>query len=470
MEARTITLRPTYKQHLAYESMKNHDQTFFGGGAGSGKSWLICESRFKNAIQYPGYKSFIGREELKRLMGSTYLTFIKVSKYHGIPPNTLWKLNGQYNYIEFTNGSRIDLLDLKFLPSDPLYERFGSMEYTDGAIEEAGEVDFRAYDVLKSRIGRHLNEELGLKPTLLITGNPKKNWTYREFYLPWKKGLLSAEKNFITSRYVDNPYTAASYGKNLSQISDAVTRSRLMDGNWEYDEDKTALLSYDEIVEIFTHKGTSGARYMTIDPAFGGKDELVLFIWNGYIVEKYITLPKVDHDNLIQLITMTANDNLIPKRNIITDAAGEGAYIPKFIRGIRGFLGAASPLKDERAYHDELQRPYFANLRSQCIWEFAQLIKEGKVEVQIKDPSIQEKIIEELQQWKTESVDDDIKIKIISKDEIRENIGRSTDWTDALYERVYFDLHTDKPVVPPTDEEIMRQAVVDQDFDKFSVF
>ena len=156
-----VNLTPTYKQHLAWEGLRNYNKVYFGGGAGSGKSWWLCETRLINCLRYPGYKSFIGREELKRLMTSTFITWCKVCKHHGIPA-AMWKLNGQYNYIEFTNGSRVDLLDLKYLPSDPLFERFGSLEYSDGAIEEAGEIHFLAYDVQKSRIGRHLNDEFNI--------------------------------------------------------------------------------------------------------------------------------------------------------------------------------------------------------------------------------------------------------------------------------------------------------------------
>ena len=96
---------------------------------------------------------------------------IKVCKQFGI---INWKKNGQYNYIEFTNDSRIDLLDLKYLPSDPFYERYGSVEFTSGWIEEAGEVNFGAYDTLKSRIGRQLNEKYKIQSKLFVTLNPKK--------------------------------------------------------------------------------------------------------------------------------------------------------------------------------------------------------------------------------------------------------------------------------------------------------
>jgi len=113
-----IRLKPTHKQYEAWLALENHNIVFLGGGAGGGKSWWLCETRLVNAYRYPGYKSFIGREELKRLMASTFLTWCKVCKYHNIPQDD-WKLNGQYNYIEFKNGSRIDLLDLKYLPSDP---------------------------------------------------------------------------------------------------------------------------------------------------------------------------------------------------------------------------------------------------------------------------------------------------------------------------------------------------------------
>ena len=117
-------INPTPKQHEAWEALKKYTNVLFGGGAGGGKSWWLCETRLVNCYLYPGYKSFIAREELKRLMASTYLTWCKVCAFHGIPKDE-WFLNGQYSYIEFRNGSRIDLLDLKYLPSDPFYERFG---------------------------------------------------------------------------------------------------------------------------------------------------------------------------------------------------------------------------------------------------------------------------------------------------------------------------------------------------------
>ena len=150
------TIKPLPKQHLAYEALKDTvvKYVFFGGGAGGGKSWLGAEWLITNCYFFPGSRWFIGRKELTRLMKTSFITFQKVCKYHKIP-NDDWKFNGKYNYIEFKNGSVIDFLDVMLKPSDPLYERFGSSEYTGGWLEEVGEIEFKAFDVLKSRIGRH---------------------------------------------------------------------------------------------------------------------------------------------------------------------------------------------------------------------------------------------------------------------------------------------------------------------------
>lgn len=208
----------------------------FGGGAGGGKSWLGCEYLLTQCVRFPRTKWFLAREELKRIMTTSFVTWSKVCAHHGIPAD-MWKLNGQYNYIEFTNGSRIDLLDCKLLPTDPMYERFGSSEYTGGFMEEAGEISFMAFDVLKSRVGRHMNKEYNLLPKILITANPNKGWLHKEVYLPWKNGELRKEYKFVQALYMDNPYTAEEYGQSLNEIKNPTILKRLRDGDWQYSDD-----------------------------------------------------------------------------------------------------------------------------------------------------------------------------------------------------------------------------------------
>ena len=430
-----ITLKPTYKQHLAYEALRDDkiDTLFFGGGAGGGKSWWLCESRLEKALRFPGYKSFIGREELKRLMQSTYLTFKKVCQYHKIPEGT-YKLNGQYNYIDFENGSRIDLLDLKFLPSDPLYERFGSLEYTDGAIEEAGEVNFLAYDVLKSRVGRHMNDEFKLNPTIAITGNPKKNWTYTEFYKPFRDEILKPSIVFIQSLFGDNKYTAESYKKQLSQISDKATKQRLMFGNWEYDDDPTALMTFDNISDIFTNSVEENKnKYITADIARFGRDKTVIKVWKGLECYLIKTFSKQGLDVTTEEIKKLERDENVPRSHIIVDEDGVGGGVLDNLSGAKGFVNNSVPISGRI-------KENYQHLKAQCTYLMADYVNGHKISITNCPADIKELIIEELEQVKSKDADKDGKRKIIGKDEIKESIGRSPDYSDNIMMRMWFEL------------------------------
>lgn len=118
-------------------------------------------------------------------MNSTFVTWSKVCTHHGIPRDD-WTLDGKYNVIRFKNGSTIDLLDVSYKPTDPLYERFGSTEYSHGFGEEVGEWHFLAFDVLKSRIGRHKviveGKDITPPPKFGLSANPSKGWARRVFY------------------------------------------------------------------------------------------------------------------------------------------------------------------------------------------------------------------------------------------------------------------------------------------------
>lgn len=433
-----ITLRPTFKQHLAYEALKNPkiDTVFFGGGAGGGKSWWLCESRLVNALTYPGYKSYIGRKELKRLMQSTYLTWNKVCKFHGIPQDC-WKLNGQYNYIEFQNGSRIDLLDLNFNPSDPLYERFGSLEYTDGAIEESGEVEFLAYDVLKSRGGRHMNKEFCLRPTIAITGNPKKNWTYTKFYQPFKKKELSEHIAFIQALFRDNEFTAEEYGKQLASIEDKATKQRLMFGNWEYDDDPATLMNFDAIADLFTNNVQEGGKkYLIADIARYGRDRIAIWVWEGLIARKLYVFQKQGIDVTSNEIKKIAMEFHIPYSQILIDEDGIGGGVVDILRGVKGFVANTPPFDNLITHQPE----NYQNLKAQCSYKLAELVNNHSIRVEIEDETLKEELIAELEQIKSKDADKDGKKKIVPKEEIKEILGHSPDLSDTLMMRMYFEL------------------------------
>lgn len=461
------TIRPTHKQHLAYEALRDplKQFVFFGGGAGGGKSWLGCEWEITNAYFYPGIKSFIGREELKRLMTSSFVTFMKVCKFHQIPRED-WLLNSKYNFIEFRNGSRIDLLDLKHLPTDPFFERLGSLEYTNGWIEEAGEINFGAFDVLKSRVGRHMNKEYGLSPKILSTCNPKKNWVYSTVYKPFKEGRLPSEYAFIQSLYRDNPHTADEYEKQLQSITDKVTKARLKDGIWEYDADPGTLINYEAMVDLFTNTvDESDDRYLIADVARFGADKIVIYLFHGLKLAKIYIYKKQGVDQTALTIRDIAKLERVPYSHILIDEDGVGGGVVDLLPGVHGFIANSAPLPNPRTEEPE----NYVNLKSQCSYKLADMINNHRIAIdvnlvatieEITPERFKEMLKEELEYIKAKNVDNDSKKKqVVPKDEIKESLGRSPDLSDPLMMRMWFELpkrlieedyHEDVPFIPPS--------------------
>jgi hypothetical protein len=447
-----IEIKPTIKQAQAWKKLRDRTTRFllFGGGGGGGKSWVGCEWLLINCIAYPGTKWFIGRNELKRIMNSTYLTFRKVCKAHDIPESA-WTLKEKYNYIEFWNGSRIDLVDLAYKPTDPLYERFGSVEYTSGWLEEAGEIKGKAFDVLKSRIGRHMNDEYNLFPKMFLTCNPKKNWLYHDFYKPWKENRLDADCCFIQSLYKDNPYTEDEYGAILSKIKDNVLRSRLRDGNWEYEDDDSALMTYEKITNMFTNTFEPGGDfYLSVDVARFGRDKAVLILWQGYHIRRVWFYDKSSTQFLEDKIKSKCEQYHIPIINVVVDQDGVGGGVVDHLPGVWAFTNAGRPIEafdDSKEFRQqETERYSYKNLRSQCYDKLADAINQGKISCYKEiDPQVRDWIIQELEAIKKKDVEDnEKKFQVISKDDIKEIIGRSPDFADSLMMRFVFDLSKPK--------------------------
>ena len=440
-------VNPTKKQYECYQKLGDDVTRFigFGGGAGGGKSWVGCEWLMVNCYRWPESKWFIGRKELKRLMGSTYLTFLKVCDHHKIPVDD-WKLNSKYNYIELYNGSRIDLLDVDYKPSDPMFERLGSLEYTGGFGEEVGEWKFLAFDVLKSRLGRWKNKEFGISvPKFLLTFNPTKNWLYRTFYKPWRDNLLPANHAFIQSLYMDNPYTASEYGKQLNEIKDSIIRARLKDGNWEYEDLDVSLVSYDAIIDLFTNApAVDEGRYFSADIARYGSDRIIYGCWQGYDLYKIIVKRKQGIDQTITDIRTILQHERIPYSHSIIDEDGVGGGVVDLLRGVKGFVNNSSAIKTKDPIDPtkkELIKQNYSNLKTQCSYMLANKINSHGVSISAKmrEPD-KESVIEELQQIKRLVTKDVSTLKLMPKEEVKEALGRSPDISDMMIMRMYFEL------------------------------
>ncbi len=425
---------PNPKQLKAYQSLKdpNIDTVFYGGAAGGGKSWLGCEWLMRCGYYLPKTRWFVGRNNLTDTRESVLVTWSKVANAWGFHKYRLGDKG-----ISFKNGSEIVFLDLTFYPKkDPLFERFGSKEFTGGWIEEAGEVHVLAYDVLKSRIGRHMNAEYCLKPKILLTANPKKNWLYTQFYKRWKEQKLESSKAFIQAFYTDNLHLTKDYEKQLQSISDKNTRERLKDGNWEYNDDPTALCAYENIIATFSNDHLKGdKKYITADVARLGSDEAIIAVWDDWILIEVAVFEKSRTTEIQDKINEFRRKYSIPKSHTIADEDGVGGGVVDNC-GIVGFVNNAKPFPEKKKTFSN-----YTNLQSQCGYHLAEQIQNHNLWIKYDLGSIhKERVIEDLEQLKSFNVDNEKKLAILPKKEIKETIGRSPDWRDVLLMRSYFDL------------------------------
>lgn len=416
---------------LDYLQDQDTNQVFFGGSAGPGKSTLGCYWQIKNRIKYPGTRGLIGRSTLKVLMDTTAKTFHEVARMQGLELGRHYRMYEKYT-AKFANGSEIFFKQLFYKPSDPDGDEFGSLEITDAFIDEASQINNTIRNVVKSRI-RFRVDEFNLIPKILYTSNPGKNWIKNEFYDKYVNGTLDDDKQFVPAYLRDNKKITKHYEKNLRDLPKHL-RERLLHANWNYSDDPAQLISSESINSIFTNTfvSTGLKRYITADIARFGKDRIIIRVWSGWRVIARIEERGLRITETANIIRTLAEQYKIPMHQVICDEDGLGGGVVDILK-CKGFVAASSPLPKANAL--------YGILKDQCGFYFADKVKGNEV----YDPSvgdIQTSIKEELEWLRDKTIDRDTAKRLMPKDQIVVEIGRSPDDMDTFIMRSWFDLAT----------------------------
>jgi len=214
------------------EKTKYVKQVLYGGGAGSGKSYLGCFWQIERRLAHEGTNGFIGRKTLKDLKDTTLMTFQRM--VNDFYPDQGISYDFQKNRIIFPNGNIIFLGYTAYNPSDPEYARLGGLEITDAFVDEAAESPKRSIEILSSRIRYNLVDNM---PRLLMATNPALGWM-KETWIKDKTGKLiklPKDKYFVPALIDDNPDKdfVKTYKSTLSMLSVA-DQQRLLYGDWDY--------------------------------------------------------------------------------------------------------------------------------------------------------------------------------------------------------------------------------------------
>ena len=418
-----------------------HTEIFLGGAAGGSKSFTGCLWQIKRRLQYRGSRGFLARAKLKDLKQSTLLTFFEVCKKLGLVLGKDYKYNSQMGVIKFSNGSEEYLKDLFLYPSDPEFVSLGSTEYTDGFIDEMGDITGQAYQIIKSRI-RFKLDEFGLIPKTGMGSNPCKTFVYREFYKKNRDKELEDYKIYIPASVYDNPFISDHYIENLKRL-DTKNRERLLNGNWEYDDDPTKIFDYDGIIDMFTLDAERGDKYCIVDQAGFGRDRCMITYWDGLFVTEVEMMDNISAKELDERLVVRK----IPRSHCIVDEVGVGFGLKKEMPEIIGFVANAVPLKKKKETEDDQGVHNYKNLRSQCWFELANHVNKGMIGIYRGILSeIKDLLVEDLEVMKQMDVDKDTSLRVISKQELKDTgaLNRSTDAGDVWMMRMYFEINPNK--------------------------
>lgn len=406
----------------------------YGGAKYGGKSYLGASLIFGDALIYPDTAYFIARKELNDLRKYTLPTIYEVFKNWEIKLEDYMSYNGQDNYFSLHNGSRVYLIDCKKTPQDPLFERFGSMQMTRGWIEEAGEVEVLAKENLKLSLGRKNNDKYGLMRKLLLTCNPKKNFLYTDFYKPFISGTLPSDKAFIRALPGDNVHGDQDYITGLKSTKDKVMKERLVLGNWEYDDDPNALITYDAIQAIFTndHVQPVGHKYITSDVARFGKDKTIIRVWHGLKVIERVVITGSKVTETAARIREIAAKHGIPMMRVLVDEDGIGGGVVDIL-SCKGFVAGSSPVTPKPGEN-------YKNLKSQCAFRLAELINDALIYEECRSEVDRNLLVEDLEQIKQDKMDNDTSRQILSKEKVKAILQRSPDDGDTYIMRAWFEV------------------------------
>ncbi|MDD4820349.1 MAG: phage terminase large subunit [Flavobacteriales bacterium] len=406
-------------------------EVLYGGGAGGGKSVLGCYWLLKNALKYPQSRYLMGRATASTLRQTTLNTFWYVCRMQGVPSDWIVynESKGVLNIVP--TSSEIILKHLQYRPADPNFDELGSLEITGAFIDECNQISAKAWNVVRSRI-RYRLKDFSLIPKMLGTCNPSKGFVYSRFYKPWKEGSLDSEKRFVPSLLKDNPYISEHYEKSLKGL-DERSRERLLCGEWEYDADPFALITYDRILDAFTAVSVKddSQRYITADIARFGDDSTVVCLWYGLRCEKISVYPKSSVDTSADIILRLCHTANVPLSHVVCDEDGVGGGVVDILH-CKGFVNNSHPVAVGGVPQN------YQNLKCQCYFMLSQKIQNGEIFLNVTDAVLKNRIVEELQQVRAVDNAGGGALAVVSKSRVKEALGRSPDVADAIMMRMFF--------------------------------
>ena len=156
-------------------------------------------------------------------------------------------------------------------------------------------------------------------------------------------------------------------------------------------------------------------------------------VWHGLHIIYIQYFLKSDIRLIVDTIKDLQSTHSVRLSNILLDEDGVGGGAVDMLR-CKGFTNNARPLKSGGVVEN------YQNLKTQCYYKLAAFINKGQVGITCEDITVKQNIIEECEQIRRKDGDKDGKLKIIPKEDVKDTLGRSPDYSDAMAMRMYYEI------------------------------
>ena len=238
-------------------------------------------------------------------------------------------------------------------------------------------------------------------------------------------------------------------GNLLSQDED--TRRQLLEGRWKVSASPNDIFEHGAFINMFDNerKVSNVGKYITADIAMKGSNKLVIGYWEGFELMDIMIMGKSDGLQVIEAIKKMADKYSVDNRYICYDSDGVGSYIDGFIRNSIPFNGGGAVMATKDRASGKMIKENYLNLKTQCFYRMGDRVNRYEVKVNEKvynkmynsEMTIRQRFLMERKAIKRDKVDMDGKLRIISKELMKEKLsGESPDLMDMLMMREVFEL------------------------------
>lgn len=409
-----------YKNPKQVEAWKDpHDFILFGGAMGGSKTYWLIADCLKYMHMYPDNRGVLVRKTRGELKKNLIPSFEEVCN-----PRVIKKFNRSDLEVTFRNGSKLYFMEAA-TATDKQFERFKGMEVGWFGIDEASEVPYELYEMLRTRLRWKAIEHPGWKRVGRLTSNPEICWLYDRFVLNPKESETYIQSLTLDNYSKDDPY----YIGLLELFEDNPNlKERYLEGIWDIKEAINQLIGNDILRVCYEPSYRGNRKGIGIDPARFGDDESIIQVIrnsNALTPEVY---NKVDGHDLADRVAILMKEHDISDDQVACD--GGGGYGSSCIdrlrrvykhKNVHEIIGSSKPVETDNM---KILKPF--NFRSQLFLQLKEDEKDGTL------GGVNDNGLREEHSAIKYFMRPDGKIQIIDKKQIKQFFGKSPGKVEAL--------------------------------------